>query len=240
MLSRLTISIRHLSVPIVLLILLLAPLPEKLNALRRLGWLAARPLSWITLTLALLSVVTAVRAYPHYFPFISSFSMGQPAYLLVNDSNLDWNQALPEVEEWVKHQGLKSVLLDEYGFSEPSVYIPESQFWNCQEPSPSDGGQWAVVSADMIADSHNCVWLMQYPHQTLAAGGMFAFHLPDAIPAAGAPGGPPLPADWHNFAGSLFPGDFRLVILNCIRDPQQLQPTVDRMQALYQAAMKKK
>jgi hypothetical protein len=39
---------------------------------------------------------------------------------LVNDSNLDWNQALPDVEQWVERRGLTRVLLDEYAFSDRS------------------------------------------------------------------------------------------------------------------------
>jgi hypothetical protein len=35
-------------------------------------------------------------------------------------------------------------------------------------------------------------------------------------------------------------GDPRAMFLNCIRDPQQLQPTMDRMMALATAAQKKK
>jgi hypothetical protein len=191
------------------------------------------------MALVLAAVSTAVRAYPYYFPFLNSLSMGRPGYELVNDSNLDWNQALPELEQWVQHKGVTRVLLDEYGFSDTAVYVPQSQFWNCQEPVAADGGQWAVVSAGMIADGHNCRWLLQYPHETLAGGGMYAFKLPAVIPAPGTPAGPPLPSAWHNFAGSTLPGDFRLVILNCIRDPQQLQPTMERMQAAYQATVAK-
>jgi hypothetical protein len=49
-----------------------------------------------------------------------------------------------------------------------------------------------------------------------------------------------LPEEYHKFAGIPFPGDGRLVWLNCIRDPQQLQPTMDRIQAMMQAEMEKR
>jgi hypothetical protein len=70
---------------------------------------------------------------------------------------------------------------------------------------------------------------------------MYAFQLPEVIPAAGQPGGPPLPADYHYFGG-MNPGDFdiRLIFFNCIRDPQQLQPTVDRIRAMMENYKKKK
>ena len=194
LLSRLTISIRHFSVPLVLLILLLAPLPGILDSLRRTGWRPATAVTALTVALALTSVITAVRAYPYYFPFLNSLSRGRPAYELINDSNLDWNQALPEVEQWVQRRGATRLLLDEYGFSDPVVYVPQAQFSILPEPAASDGGQWAVVSAGMMADGHNCLWLLQYPHESLAGGSMYAFQLPGVIPAAGHPGGPPLPA----------------------------------------------
>jgi 4-amino-4-deoxy-L-arabinose transferase-like glycosyltransferase len=239
-LSRMQFSIRHFSVPLVLLVLLLAPLPRMLESLRRSGWPAARALVWLTVALALASVVTAVRAYSYYLPFLNSLSDGRPGYALVGDSNLDWNQALPEVEDFVQQHGLKRVLLDEYGFSEPGIYVPESQFWNCQQPASEDGGQWAVVSANLIEDGHNCHWLLRFPLEPLAGGSMYAFQLPAVVPPAGTPGGPPLPEEYHQFGGQPIAGDLRLLFLNCIRDPQQLQPTWDRMTATMQAEMEKR
>ena len=240
LLSRLTISIRHFSTPLVLLILLLAPLARMLGSLQRSGWPAARAAGWLVLALALVSVFTAVRAYPFYLPFLNSLSLGRPGYELVNDSNLDWNQALPEVDLWVRRQGLQRVMIDEYGFTEPTVYVRQALFWNCQQPSATDAGQWVVISAGMIADGHNCLWLLHYPHQSLAGGSMYAFQLPNVIPPAGSEGGPPLRAAWHNFGGFPWPEDSRLVILNCIRDPLQLQPTIDHMRAMYEAALREK
>jgi hypothetical protein len=66
-LSRFQFSIRHFSVSLALLILLLAPLPRALNQLRSSGWTAARAGVWLTVALALASVFTAVRAYPYTF-----------------------------------------------------------------------------------------------------------------------------------------------------------------------------
>jgi 4-amino-4-deoxy-L-arabinose transferase-like glycosyltransferase len=234
MLSQLTISIRHFSVPLALLILMLAPLPKTITALSA-DWPGARFLGWATAGLALVAAIVAVWVYPNYFPYLSSFSLGKPGYALMNDSNLDWNQALPEVERFVGQRGLKHVLVDEYGFSRPEIYVPQAEFWNCQEPHTSDAGQWAVVSAGMIEDGHNCLWLFQYPHQALAGDSMYVFHLPETIPAQGTRDGPPAPDKRRNWAG--FPGtrDIRLVFLSCINDPGQLQPTLDRMQAEFKA-----
>lgn len=230
--SPFQISIRYFSVPLTLLILLLAPLPRALNQVRSSGWPAARAGLWLTAGLALTSVVTAVRAYPYYLSFLNSLSGGRPAYTLVADSNLDWNQGLLDAENFARQRGLTRVLIDVYAFADPTVYVPEAKFWNCQEAAPGDGGQWAIVSANLIEESHNCTWLLGYPHEALAGGSMYAFQLPAVIPPAGSPGGPPVPADYHRFAGAPFPGDLRLIWLTCIRDPQQLQPTWDRMMAM--------
>ena len=239
MVNRLDISIRHFSIALALLILLLAPLPRMLDSLQRSNWRGARVGKWVTIGLAGASLATAVWAYPNYFPFLNVLSMGRPGYLLVNDSNLDWNQALPEVESFVRQHGLNQILLDEYGFSEPTAYVPQAQLWSCQQPSPADGGQWAVVSVSSIADGHNCLWLMQYPHQALAGGSMYAIQLPQTIPAAGSPGGPPLPEAYRYFGG--FPGIDPITMFSaCIRDPQQLQPAIDQMQAMWQAGAQKK
>jgi len=208
---------------------LLAPLPRTLQLLRSSGWSVARPAVWLTVVLALASVVTAVRAYPYYLPFMNSLSAGHPAYDLVSDSNLDWNQGFPDVEDFVHQRGLTHILIDEYGFSEPSVYVPEARFWNCQLAVPEDGGQWAVVSANMVEDSHNCLWLLQFPHEALAGGSMYAFELPGVIPPAGTPGGPPSPENYRKFGGIPLPGDGRLMFLDSIRDPLELQPSWNRM-----------
>ena len=238
MLNRLDLSIRHFTVALALIILLLAPLPRALELLRGSSPQAARIGTWLTIVLVLTSMVTAIRVYPNYFPYLNILSMGRPGYTLVNDSNLDWNHALPEVETFVRQRGLKQVLLAEYGFSEPAAYVPQALFWDCQQPAAHDGGQWAVVSANYMVDAGNCVWLMRYRHQVLAGGSMYAVQLPEIIPAAGQPGGPP-PADYR-YLGGLRDFDPRSIILNCIRDPQQLQPTMDHFQAIAQDHRKKK
>jgi hypothetical protein len=238
MLSGFQFSIRHFSVPIVLLILLLSRLPRALDQLRSSGWPVARAGVWITFLLALASVVTAIRAYPYYLPFLNSLSFGRPAYDLVADSNVDWNQGLPDAEKFVRQHGLTRVWIDAYSFSDPTVYVPQGQFWNCQEAKPEDGGEWAIVSVNLIRESHNCVWLFAYPHETLAGGSMYAFELPRVIPAAGTPGGPPLPENYRKFANVSMPLDLRLIWITCIRDPNQLQPTWDRMMAMVEQMQK--
>ena len=240
MISPMTISIRHFTIPIVLMILLLAPVPRILSLLRERGWRGAPVLATLYGVLAVISIVTIYSRYPYFMPFMNYLGLGRPAYTMINDSNLDWNQALPDVERFVQWRGIKHVLLDEYGFIDPTVYVPEAEFWDCQKPTPSNAGEVALVSAGMIEDGANCTWLLNYPHVPLAAGSMYVFTLPNAIPPVGDPAGPP-PLEAHRNIGGAPGGDVRLIFLKCIRDPNQLQPTWDMMMAQfreYQAKQK--
>ncbi len=236
LLSRLDISIRHFCVPIVLLILLLAPLPRLIKRLRFFSLTSARIAAITVVILVLTCLYTAVRIYPYYFPYINAFSFGRPAYELLNDSNVDWNQSLPEVRRFAEQHGLQKINLDEYGFTDPAVAVPRAEVWNCQQPSAADNGKWAVLSANMILDGHNCAWLLQYPHEPLAGGSMYAFHLPERIPEAGSPGGPPLPSAFRQFAGA--PIDMRGFFLDLMHNPEGLPKAMEDMQARFKSQSK--
>jgi len=235
-LSPLDISIRHFSVPLVLIIVLLAPVPRLLSELRPSAPTWVQLGSATTTVLAVSCLVTAVRTYPYYFPFVNSLSMGRAAYTLMNDSNVDWNQSLPEVKRFADQHGLQRIGLDEYGFSDPTTFVPQAHLWNCQKPAPEDAGEWVVISASMILDGHNCGWLMQYPNEALAGGSMYAVHLHDQIPAAGRPGGPPLPSAFRQWGGLPFDGQSFFEHLN--QHPQDLQRGFDWTQASFQAMSK--
>jgi 4-amino-4-deoxy-L-arabinose transferase-like glycosyltransferase len=236
MLSRLDISIRHFSIPTILLILMLAPMPRLLQRLRLAAPVSERLVGATAAALAVSCLFTAALAYPYYFPYINVFSLGRPGYALVNDSNLDWNQSLPEVKRFADEHALQKVDLDEWGFNDPTVIVPQSQIWDCQSPTPADQGQWVIVSANMIMDGHNCIWLMQYPHQPLAGGSMYAVHLPQQIPAAGSAGGPPLPFAFRQFAGAPF--DLRVFFLDVTLHPERLPQAMEEMRAKFTSANK--
>ena len=233
LLARLNIGLRHFSVPLVLLILLLAPLPALLGQLATRAPRLAAGLRGLNVVLALSCWASAVRAYPYYVPYLSPFSLGRPAYTLVNDSNLDWKQGLPDVAEFADEHGLSQLAIDTYGFTDPTVVVPGSRLWDCQAPGEQDAGKWIVVSANMLLDGHNCLWLMQYPHETLAGGSMYAVHLPDPIPPAGSADGPPTPAARREFAGMAF--DMRSLFLGAIRNPESMPDVLARLQAAFQA-----
>jgi hypothetical protein len=182
--------------------------------------------------LALSCLVTALRAYPYYFPYINALSFGRPAYTLVNDSNVDWNASLPEVKRFAERNGLRKINLDAYGMNDATAIVPQAELWDCQKPAAADAGQWAVISANMILDGHNCRWLMQYPHESLAGGSMYAIRLPQPIPAAGASGGPPLPSQCRNLWG-MPGGDPRAMFQELIHHPEKIPEAIAKMQAEY-------
>jgi hypothetical protein len=163
---------------------------------------------------------------------------GHPAYWLVNDSNLDWNHALPEVARFARQHGLQDVPLDIYGFSDATAFVPQSRLWDCQAPAAADAGLWVVVSANMILDGHNCSWIMQYPHEPLAGGSMFAVQLPQTIPPAGTPGGPPPLEARRLFLG--FPVEMRQMFLRLYRHPEDMQKVMAEMQASFQKELEKR
>jgi hypothetical protein len=235
--SPMTISIRHFTVPLALLSLLLAPAPRLLGNLRDGGRRWARAGVWIAAGLAAASVVTVVRAWPNYMPFLNSLAGSRPGYELVGDSNLDWDTELPAVERFVQAHGLDHVLVDSYNVADPAVYVPQGRFWSCQEATAGDAGRWAFVSANVFFDGENCAWLLAIPHEALAGGSMYAIHLPAAIPAAGSPGGPPLPAAYRYFGGGTF--DIRRIMFRAISDPHQMPEIMDEMMKDYAAAQKK-
>jgi len=234
--SRLDLSIRHFSIPLVLLILLLSALPSRIRALKAYSLAAFRLTLACTTLLALSCLYTAIHSYPFFMPYLNPFCFGRPAYTLVNDSNLDWNQALPEVSKFAAEHHLEKINVDPYSMSDPAFVVPQANLWNCQQPTPADAGQWVVVSASMIVDGHNCVWLMNYPHESLAAGGMYAIHLPEVIPQPGDPGGPPIPSAYRNFGG--FPIDPRGMFVELTRHPENLPKVMQEMQASFAAARK--
>jgi Dolichyl-phosphate-mannose-protein mannosyltransferase len=230
LLSRLNIGFRHFSVPLVLLILMLAPMPGLLGHLRM-----VRPAAALAALLAASCLYSVVRAYPYYLPYLGPLGLGRPAYTLMAECNIDWDQALPDVKRFAEQRGLRTLNLDAYALADSTVIVPQSRFWNCQTPAPEDGGQWAVVSANMFVFAHNCTWLLDYPHEPLAGGSMYAVHLPERIPAAGAPGGPPLPSAQRQFLGAPNNVDARLMYLDLVRHPETLPQIVEKMKAGFAA-----
>lgn len=215
LLSRLDISIRHFMIPIVLLILMLAPVPRMLNELP-----GRKLMQAITAALIVSCFYACIAAYPFFFPFVNALGMGRPAYTLMNDSNVSWNEALPEVENFVQRHRLSEVDLDSASLSDPTLVVPQARAWDCQTPGEQDAGKWVVVAAVSILENHNCGYLQQYPNEALAGGSMYAFQLPQLIPGAGMAGGPPSLSDKKWMWGAPF--DLRGFAIDVERHPDRL------------------
>jgi 4-amino-4-deoxy-L-arabinose transferase-like glycosyltransferase len=226
LLSRLNIGIRHFMMPIVLLILMLAPVPNMVKSTR-----AHRLLETVIAALVASCFVACIASYPYFFPFVNSLAMG-PVYRLVNDSNVTWNEGLPAVANFVQQHRLAHVELDWASLSDPTLVVPQAQAWDCQVPTNRDAGQWVVVSAVMILENRNCGYLQQYPHQALAGGGMYAFQLPQPIPLPGTPGGPPLPSEHRQMWGAPF--DLRTFVIDVERQPDTLPAALRAMMRRFQ------
>ena len=77
--------------PLVLLIVMLAPLARTAGRTRRV----------LVLTCVAQCVIAAVAAYPFYLTYANAIGSFWPHYALFNDSNLDWDQSLPALGQFV-------------------------------------------------------------------------------------------------------------------------------------------
>ncbi|MFZ3201889.1 MAG: glycosyltransferase family 39 protein [Candidatus Acidiferrales bacterium] len=232
--TRLNIGYRHFSIPLILLILLMAPLPRMLKRLGASVPAAARLVTSFAALLALSCLVTAVHAYPFYMPYINALGLGHPVYTIAGKADVDWDQAMPEVERFAVEHGLQTIEVDSYGEIDPTVSVPQARLWNCQNPKPEDQGQWVVISANQILDAHNCKWIMAYPHEALGGGSMYAIQLPAQIPPAGSAGGPPLPADQREMFGAKI--DYRPFFIEWVNHPEKFAAFVAEQRAEYNRA----
>jgi hypothetical protein len=209
--SNLDIGFRHFSVPLVLLILMLAPLPRMVADLRLSAPKAARAITVLIVACAAQCLAVAVAAYPFYLTYANAFGSLKPHYELFNDSNLDWDQSLPEVERFVVQHGIRTIALDHYGYTDAAVSVPQSHIWNCESPTAADAGQWVAVSANLISNVRNCRWLLQYPYEALGGGSMYVVRLPEILPAR--------QAVRTGFMRTSDGGDARQLFIDFIRDP---------------------
>jgi len=226
--SHFDISVRHFSVPLALLILMLAPVQRMLEGMAGESRGLFHAGSAATAVLALGCLFTAAHAYPWYLPYVNAIGTGKPVYTLMSDSNVDWNGALLEVRQFAERHKLQNLALDSYGMFDDALFVPQSRPWDCQVPAPSDANQWIVVSANMILDAANCSWLTQYQQEELTGGSMYAVHLPDKIPPDGVPGGLPRPAERRSFLGAPF--DMKAVMLQVSRHPETIPYVVRQFQ----------
>jgi hypothetical protein len=137
----------------------------------------------------------------------------------LNDSNVSWNEALPEVGRFVREQRISELPLDWASLSDPALIVPEARPWDCQSPGDSERGRWVAVAAVSILENHNCAYLLDYPHRGLAGGSFYVFHLPESPP--------PAPSVRKFMWG--IPFDFRGWAIPVERHPEQLQAAIETL-----------
>ncbi len=202
--SKLDIGFRHFSVPLALLIVMLAVLPR----------VAGRISGPFIVACAAQCLFAALAAYPLYIPYSNILGDFWPHYEVFNDSNLDWDQSMPEVARFVKAHGIASIGLDHEGYTDAATSVPNSYIRNCEYPLPSDGGRWVVVSATVITQVRNCRWLLGTRYEILGGGSLYAVRLPQTIPAVQHTSG---------FFRTSDGGDSRQLFVDFARDPTIVQ-----------------
>jgi hypothetical protein len=211
--SKLDIGFRHFSVPLVLLIVMLAPLARTAGRARRV----------LVVTCVAQCVIAAVAAYPFYLTYANAIGSFWPHYELFNDSNLDWDQSLPALGQFVNERGIASIGLDHFGYTDARVSVPQSRIWNCERPSPEDAGQWVAVSANMISQLRNCRWLLAGHYETLAGGSLYAVKLPRVIPSI------PNPGEFFRTDGA----DSRRLFVDFVRDPSIVEKSAAESERIF-------
>lgn len=174
--SHLNIGLRHFSVPIALLMVLVAWVPR---LIQRLPSHQRWTLGLICVGLALGCVFTGLTAFPDYLAYFNAFRGSRPTWQIAADSNLDWGQSLPVVRDFMQQHGIQQIALDSFGSLDRSVYIAHFQPWRCERTRQLPE-EWAAVSAGQIAaftdPPSTCNWLFAYPHWGLAGNSVFIFH----------------------------------------------------------------
>ncbi|MFN8178674.1 MAG: glycosyltransferase family 39 protein [bacterium] len=79
-----------------------------------------RIVPWALTALAAASGISASRAPLASFNGVERFLGGKRAVLV--DSNLDWGQALPDLRDWQRRNGIETVQLAYFGRVDPSIY----------------------------------------------------------------------------------------------------------------------
>jgi hypothetical protein len=184
LLSPIEIGIRHLSVTIAalsVLIALISPLSKvAANAHGRTFILGIAAIAVIG------NVYSAFDAFPNYISYYNRFAGGEAKYKIAGDSNLDWGQSLMQLHDFMQVQGIKSIALDTVA-SIPELYIADSKTFRCEGGVPRET-EWLAVSADRFVEKADlsfdateplgrCDYLFQYPHRTIAGGTLYVFRL---------------------------------------------------------------
>jgi len=175
--SKLNIGVRHISVPLSILVVLLALIVPQVNVI---AGAKQRKLIFSAIAVLVFSCfITAMAAFPYYISYFNDFRLGVPKQEITTDSNLDWGQALPAVAAFAAQQKIQTIYVEGFTLLPPAAYIPQARPWKCDNPG-AELPQWAAVSANFLTRQEpTCIGLMKYQHWRLPGDAMVAFHITD-------------------------------------------------------------
>ncbi len=139
MFASINIGVRHLLPVFPFLFILGGALLDRLLRTRRNHRLAV---ALVVIVMAACAA-EAVRAYPHYIPYMNQFASGRPAWEYLSDSNVEWGDDAGALAGYLKERGETrvrasflggSVLLPLYGvsyidlLSPPGAPLPETRY----------------------------------------------------------------------------------------------------------------
>jgi 4-amino-4-deoxy-L-arabinose transferase-like glycosyltransferase len=183
--SPLNIGIRHFSVPIAVLTVLLALL---VPLARRIPWPAVRKTAFLLLAVAAFGNAAALAAsYPYFIPYFNPLVGEHPKFDIAIDSNLDWGQGLIAIAKFQKQHPSETLAFDVQG-SVPAVYLPHAAPFDCENGVPA-GAEWAAIGSTRFVSQPElqhldepsvpqCRNFFHYPYQVVAGGAVYIFHLP--------------------------------------------------------------
>ena len=182
--SPLNIGIRHISVPIATLTVLLALAVPLASAIFN---SAARKIALALMVLAVFGNISALAAgYPYYIPYFNTLVGHHPKFDVAIDSNLDWGQELIQLRDFQQQHPSEKFGFDVKG-SIPSVYLPGATAFDC-ETGPPPGVDWAAIGSTRFVSQPELVHLaadpkfqcrnyFQYPYVVDAGGAVYIFHV---------------------------------------------------------------
>lgn len=182
--SPLNIGIRHLSVPIAALTVLLSLIVPWTSALSNYRVrVAVRGAATIAV---IASCVATVAAYPDYIGYFNRLKGNRPSYEVAVGADLDWGQSLIELRKFQKAHQIKSAYADVKG-SISELYLSDIHEFDCENGLPPDA-EWVAVGASRFvlsrtfridADSKipHCLELFQYPYWATRTGDLYVFQV---------------------------------------------------------------
>jgi len=175
MTSNINLGIRHFSVPIVLLHVIAGAVVPWITEVASAKSKLVLRMFWVVVIAG--SIVTAVSAYPNYIAYFNPLRGDVPAQDIVNDSNLDWGQSLPAIEQFRAEHGIANIYVNSAALTDPNLYIDGAKPWICGEPIPQDA-EWLAVSANYLTKGQpNCNYLFRLPFSQIGHGTTYIFHI---------------------------------------------------------------